>query len=800
MLKNYLKIAFRNLLNQKIYSTIKIFGLSIGISACVLVALYIKQDLSYDKYHKNAAQIYRIGFSSKEESKTFYMAQSPALLGQTLKNIYPEIKSYSRIYFSGRILFNAGSKKNFEDRIAYADSTFFRIFSYDALVGDKTSFLKKTNSIVLTESMAKKYFGNQNPLGKLVEIDGKFDYEVTGVIKDVPKNSHFSFDFIACYSSLDKQPVSIYLPQWGATFGSYTYILTGNGFEPKEFEKKAVNFFKAYTEMVNVDWKINVTPMLDIHLNSHLDDEIEENSSVLKIIILSAIAMFILILAGINFINLSIARSSKRAAEIGVRKVLGAFKAQIIEQFLCESVLFSLVSFLFSCITVILVLPSFSQLIGLELGLNLNNNWITILLIFIGVILLGVFTGLSPALIISSYQPAKVIKGNNPSGIGKGNISNLRRGLVILQFTISMVLITGTIIVNLQLSYLRNYNMGFDKEYMIVLPTYEKVGKNYESLKSELDKIPGVLSTTAGGGSPISGNNFGASCRPHGVSNLEGSFPIIISSIDYDYMNHFGVKFIAGRNFSKAFSTDFPNAMVINEKMVKSLGFTNPQDAIGKSYFISLNGFTPKIIGVTKDFNSTSLHNEIGSQVFMVNPNWFSEFVIKIKSENLTSTIDEMKGVWVKFFPKYPFEYNFLDESIDKLYKSEEKYSQVIFIFSTVALFIACLGLLGLTSFITELRKKEIGIRKVLGAPIKNIIQIISGEFVILVIIANIIAVPVAYYFMNKWLEDFAYRIEISWWIFILSGGISLLIALATVSFQTIKAATANPVDSLKYE
>jgi putative ABC transport system permease protein len=800
MLKNYFKIAFRNLLNQKFYSVINIVGFSIGISACILVALYIKHDLSYDKYHKNAVQIYRIGFSSKEESKTFYMAQSPALLGPTLKNIYPEIKKYSRIYFSERNLIKVGNKKYYEDRISYADSTFFEIFSYDALVGNKAAFLKKANSIVLAESMAKKYFGDENPIGRLIEINNKYNYEVTGVIKDVPTNSHFKFDFLAAYSSLEKQPVGIYLPQWGATFGSYTYILTESGFNPKEFEKKAEFFFKTYTEMTNVDWKIIATPLPDIHLNSHLDDEIEENSSISRIFILGSIALFILLLACINFINLSIARSSKRAAEIGVRKVLGAFKAQLIKQFLCESVLFSLVSFLISCVTIALVMPSFSNLVGTELGLDINNNWTTLLIIIPGVILVGVFAGLYPALIISSYQPIKVIKGINASGSGKRGISFLRQSLVVLQFAISIILIAGTVIVNLQLKYLRNYNMGFDKEYMIVLPVHDRVGSTYKSIKSELRKIPGVLSATAGRGTPISNNNFGGDCKPNGVNNENGAFGIELNSVDYDYMNHFGVKFIAGRNFSEEFSTDFPNAMVINEKMVKSLGFKNPQDAIGKSYFISLNGFVPEIIGVIKDFNSSSLHNEIKSQVFMVNPGWFKEYIIKVKSGNISSTINNVKELWAKFFPQYPFEYKFLDESIDKMYKSEERYSQVISTFSVVALFIACLGLLGLTSFVTELRKKEIGIRKVLGASITNIIQIISGEFAILVIVANIIAWPVAFYFMNRWLQDFAYRINISWWIFILSGGIALMIALITVSYQAIKAATANPIESLRYE
>ena len=800
MFTNYLKIAIRNLLNQKFYSAINIVGLSIGISACILVALYIKHDLSYDKYHKNAEQIYRIGFSAATEGVTYYMAQSPGLLGPTLKNIYPEIKKFTRIYFSERSLVKVGDMKNYEDKISYADSTFFEIFTYDALVGNKAEFLKKTNSIVLTESTARKYFGNENPLGKLIEVNNQYGFEVTGVIKDVPFNSHFKFDFLASYSSLDKQPAGNYLPQWGATFGSYTYMLAGKGFNSKNFEKKTENFFNTYTDISNKSWRVLVRPLLDIHLNSHLDDEIEENSSTSRILILGSIALFILLLACINFINLSTARSSKRVVEIGIRKVLGAVKYQLVNQFLSESILLSLVSFIISIIAVILLLPSFSTLVGTEIGFDSGVNWTTLPLIIAGVFLVGVLAGLYPAFFISSYQPIKVIKGINTSRRGKKNVSFLRKGLVILQFAISIILIAGTIIVNLQLKYLREYNMGFDKEYMIVLPVHEKIGNSYKTIKNELKKMPGVLSSAVGRGAPVNSNNIGSDCKPNGISNEGGSFPIEINSVDYDYMNHFGVKMVAGRNFSEEFATDFPNAMIINEKMVRGLGFKNPQDAIGKSYFISVNEYKPEIIGVVKDFNSNSLHNEITSQVFMTNPNWFKEFIIKVKSADIFSTINNVKELWAKFFPQYPFEYNFLDESIDMMYKSEEKYSQVISTFSIVALFIACLGLFGLAAFVTELRKKEIGIRKVLGASVNNIIHIISSEFAILVMIANIIAFPVAYYFMNKWLQDFAYRIALSWWIFALSGGIALLIALLTVGYQAIKAAMANPAESIRYE
>jgi putative ABC transport system permease protein len=798
MLISYFKNAVRILISQRFYSIINIVGLSIGITACIFVTLYIKNELSYDRYHKNAEHILRIEFSITQEGTTNHLAQSQALLGPTLKNEYPEIKKLSRIYFSDRSLVKAGDKNNYEDRITYADSAFFEIFSYQAVAGDIAQFLKKPNSIIITESTANKYFGKENSMGKLIEINNQYSYEVTGVIKDVPINSHFKFDFIAPYSSLDKQPVAIYFPQWGATFGSYTYMLVNKGFDLKAFEKKTENFFPTHTDIKEGGWRVVARPILDIHLNSHSADEIEENSSMSRIIIIGSIALFILLLACINFVNLSTARSSERAREIGMRKVIGAARSQLVQQFLGESVLFSIASLLISIITVKLLMPSFSTLVGTEIVFDYSKNWITMLLIIAGVIIAGILAGIYPALFISSYQPVNAIKGVNPTNSGKNRASYLRKGLVILQFTISIILIAGTIIVNLQLRYLRNYDMGFDKEYMIVLPAHVKVDANYTTIKNELKSIPGVISATAGRGAPTSPNNIGTECKPNGVNNNIGAFGIEVNSVDYDYMKHFGVKLVAGRYFSEDFPGDFPNAMVINEKMVRSLGFKNVQDVLGKSYFISLNEYKPEVIGVVKDFNSGSLHNEITNQIFMINPKWFKEFIVKVKSANMPSTINSIKNVWSKFFPQYPFEYSFLDESIDKLYKSEERYSKVISTFSVVALFIACLGLLGLASFVTEKRKKEIGIRKVQGASIKSIIQLVSNDFLILVIVSNVIAWPVAYFFMNKWLISFAYRIDISLWTLICSGVLALLIALLTVAFQAVKAALANPVMSLE--
>ncbi|MBA4317593.1 MAG: hypothetical protein C0412_04255 [Flavobacterium sp.] len=800
LLSNYLKIGWRNLKSHKFYSAINIAGLSIGITACILVGLFIKYDLSFDKYHENAGQIYRAYFSHSRSGIASYEAQSPVLLGPTLKNVYPEIKKFTRIYFEKHCLVNAGDKSNYEDRISYADSAFFELFTYDAVIGNKAQFLKKANSIILTESTAKKYFGNENPMGKEIVFNNKYRFEVAGVIRDVPSNSHFKFDFLATYSSLERQPEAIYFPQWGATFGSYTYLLVNNEFNAKAFEKKAERFFATHAGLTNGEnWRVLVRPLTDIHLNSRLSDEIEENSSMTRIYVLGSISLFILLLACINFVNLSTARASKRAVEIGIRKVLGAMKYQLIKQFLSETVLLSIISFVLSMVIVIIILPYFSSLVGTEINFNLNQNWITFILMFISVVLVGVLAGVYPAFFISSYQPVKVIKMKNLVQSGGKNTSYLRKGLVVLQFSISIILIVVTIVINLQLKYMRGYNMGFDKEYMLVIPVRDKVDANYNTIKNELKNIPNVFSATACEGAPISENGTQTECKPNGVNNAD-AFGIRVNSVDFDYMTHFGVKTVAGKKLSEEFQGVYTKVMVINEKMVKNLGFKNAQDALGKSYFISLNGYKPEIVGVVKDYNSNSLHNEMGSLVFMHKPNWFSEFVIKINPVNIASTINSIKELWTKFFPKYPFEYHFLDESISALYKSEERYSNVIITFSAVAIFIACLGLFGLTSFVTEQRKKEIGIRKVLGASIQNIFKYISADFLKLVVAANIIAWPAAYYFMIEWLKEYAYKIEIEWWVFAFSGLATVLIALLTVGYQAVRAATANPVNSLRSE
>ena len=798
MFKNYIIIAYRNLVNQKFYSVINIVGLSIGISACILFGLFIKHEFSFDKQNKNAENVYRIHFSHPQSNGRIFEAQSPALLGPTLKRAYPEVKKYSRIYFSKQNLIKAGEIKSYENGLAFADSTFFELFSFATVLGNPKELLKNTNSIVLTEISAKKYFGNINPIGKEVEINNKYMFLVTGVIKDIPENSHFKFDFIATYSSLENQSESIYLPQWGATFGSYTYILTGKRFNHKIFEKKTADFFSSYAGVSkDRNWQIHMMPMLDIHLRSHLADEIEVNSSISKIMIMGSIAIIILLLACINFINLSTARSFKRNREIGVRKVLGAQKGQLVKQFLSESVLLCVISLFISSIVILLVFPVFLNLVGAEIKFDLESNWLTLIIIISCTVIIGILAGIYPALIVSTRQPLMILKNNSIFSRHKKGVIWLRKGLVVFQFAVSIALIAGTIIINLQHNYLKKFDLGFNKEFMVVLPTHENVSNKHETIKNELISLSGVVSSTVCEASPLSMKETNTECKPNGAAGAE-AFGIKVNSIGADFLDHFDIQLIAGRNFSEEFNNE--QAMIINEKMVQSLGFDNPEDVIGKSYFISINGYKPEIIGVVKNYNTNSLHTEISPQVFLHVPRWFSEFVVKINSININNTIMALEKMWQKYFPNYPFEYCFLDEAIDQTYKSEQKYSQVISISSVVALFIACLGLLGLTSFVIEQKKKEIGVRIVLGASVKSILKIFSSDILTLVFVANIIAWPAMYYFMNSWLEEYAYRITISFWMFLLAGGITLLIALCTVGFQTFKAARVNPVDSLRSE
>ena len=802
MFKNYLKIAYRNIIKQKTYSIINIFGLALGLTACILVGLYIYQDFNYDNYHANGENIYRVSVEIVTPNETFNVAETPALVAPTLKQNYPEIDKISRIFFAKNDLITYEKNKFYEDEIIFADEDFFKIFSYITLQGNPNTFLQKDNSVVITRKMADKYFGTENPVGKTLNYNNRIDLEVVGVIENVPVNSHFTFDMVITYNSLVQLPQGIYLDQWGATFGSYTYVLMHKGIDLDKFMEKAGPFLTEKMETFDrVHENVILQPLESIHMFSNLEDEINPNSSTTYILIIGSISLFILILACINFVNLTTARAVKRAREIGVRKVFGALRLQLVRQFLGESIITTLIALLFAFVFVELFIPPFSQLIGTTLIYNCFDNIFTLLIILAATLVIGILAGLYPAFVLTHFQPALVMKGATKQG--KSGSAILRKTLVLFQFSISIILIIFTILINKQINFMRNFDMGFDQEQVVVLKTPERMSNNFETIKEEINEIPGVIESSASLGIPMQNSGFGTNLSPYADSE-DDEFSVSIKMIDSEYLDFYQIPLLAGRKLTETDEANYASVTVVNEATVKKLGFANNNDALGHNYTIGLSDgvkrFSPEIVGVVQDFHFTSLHEEVSPLLFMYWYFLFQEVSIKISPQNVPETIKEIKLVWEKFYPEHPFVYSFLDEDIDKMYKAEERSFLVISTFSVLAILIACMGLLGLTFYTTEQRRKEIGIRKILGASIPNIVKNISLEYLKLVLISNAIAWPLSYYMMNKWQASFPYKVNISFSIFLMAGGIALLISFITIGYTVIRSSYSNPIESIRYE
>ena len=803
MFKNYFKIAYRNILKQKTYSVINIFGLALGLAACILVGLYIWQDLHYDNYHNNSDRIFRLTMQTIAPTYTNHMAETPALVAPNLEQNFPEIDKISRIYFSSDNLITYESKKFYEDEIIFADEDFFEMFSYEVLQGNPNILLNNKNSVVITRKMADKYFGTESPIGKTFNFNNRVDLEITGVIENVPVNSHFTFDMVATYATLVELPVGNSLEQWGMTFGSYTYVMLHPGTDIDRFVNKVNPFLTEKMEKSDNVYKSVVLQSIEsIHIFSDLDDEINPNSSVTYMLILGSISLFILILACINFVNLTTARAVKRAREIGVRKVFGAFKLQLVRQFLGESILITLIALGFAFVLVELFIPSFSQLIGTTLVYSCFTNLPILMAIILTSLLIGLLAGLYPAFVLTHYQPALVMKGATKQG--KSGSAILRKSLVLFQFSISIILIIFTILINQQINFMRGFDMGFDKEQVVVLKTPERMSRNYETIKSEINTIPGVIESSASLGVPLQGSGFGTYLIPN-MEFEDEEFQVSIKMIDSNYLEFYDIPLLAGRALSELDGAGWTaDVTVVNETTVKKLGFTSNEAALGNNYTIGLSDgikrFSPEIVGVIQDFHFNSLHEEVSPLLFMYWSFLFQEVSIKVSPNNIPDTMKEIQQVWEKFYPEHPFNYSFLDEDVDKMYKAEEKSFRVISTFSVLAIFIACLGLLGLIFYTTEQRRKEIGIRKILGASIPNIIKNISLEFIKLVLIANVIAWPVSYLLVNKWLASFPYKVEINIFVFLTAGAIALVISLITIGYTVMRSATSNPIESIRYE
>ncbi len=808
MIRNYLKIAFRNLIKHKAYSFINIFGLAIGIASCLLIILYVQNELSYDRFNKNADRIFRINTDLKFGATELHIPVCPDMMGPDLKQDYPQVEEYTRIYnWGGKKLVKKGHEFNTEQKTAYVDSTFFKVFTFPVVSGSTDKALNEPNTVIITESIAQKYFGTDKAVGKFIETDdnGGTLYKVTAVIRDMPENSHFRFDFLFPMKNLHYD--------WGNYVASnfHTYLLLKAGTDYKEFEKNFSSFTEKYVfpyakkhlqinskaEFEKAGNKIQYTliPLTDIHLYSKRIQELSPSGTIEYVYIFSAIALFILLIACINFLNLTTARSANRAREVGIRKVLGTQRKSLVFQFLTESVLTALVAVVLAVIIAANVLHYFNNISGKDLSISDFYSFSFLLFILLLPFVVGIAAGSYPAFFLSHFSPATVIKGKLSTGSKSGG---LRSVLVVFQFAISIVLITGTFIIYKQLNYIQNENLGYQKDHVLIINDSYALGNNIDAFKNEMLNVPGVISGTKSAFLPIpSSRNFSAFYKEAAMVSASG-ITMQRWDVDYDYLKTLGIKLLEGRNFSRDFVSD-STAIILNEAAVKQLDYNNP---LNKAIYTWVGGgrvVKYNIIGVVKNFHFESFHQEIGPLCFVLKRS--SGLVsFKISSAKIPFVIKEAENKWKKMAPGMPFSYKFLDDSFTEVYKADQRVGIIALTFASLAIIVACLGLFGLVTFLTEQRTKEIGVRKVLGASVPSIFLMLSKEFIKWIIIANIIAWPVAFYFMNKWLHDFAYRINISWWFFIIAGSIALITALLTVSFKAIKAATANPVDSLHYE
>ncbi len=813
MLKNYFLITLRNLRRYSAFSIINIAGLSIGIACCIIMFLYVQDEIGYDSFNKNADRIYRVHCEFRIKDRNLNLATSPMPLGPALKRIYPEVANYTRIRSEDNPNVRYGNKIFSEKKFYWVDSSFFEIFSTTFIYGNPKIALTKPYTIVITESVAKKYFGNSNPVGKtLGTTEAGPRYLITGVVKSFPHNSHFHFDFLASLSSFNAAG------NWVEN-NCYTYILLNKGADPDKFPKKLRNVAENYLwaeinrinnlglsfeqfEAAGNKAVYRLQPLTSIHLYSHLDYELEPNSDISYVYIFSSIALAVLILAMINFMNLATARSGRRTKEVGIRKALGAGKKVLIGQFIVESIVTTAIAIFIAVCMVEIFMPMFNEVTGRETTLHSFNSIYSIPVLICFAVFVGILAGSYPAFYLSSFSPAVVLKKGKP---GENRTLLLRDFLVVFQFAVSVILIIGTFVIHGQLSFIQNKNLGFNKEQVVVINTSDIVGsRRIQSLEQELMKSPGVINVTASSALPGMGTNGlgNDTFLLPGKSIAKGSEQCWILYSDYNMADTYQMKIVRGRYFDRKHGLDV-SAAVINETAAKEFG---KKDIIGKDIVMFAvnpkDNKTLKVIGIVKDFNFESLHQPVHPLVILLFPDvLFAAYVsVRVAPGNISKTIGYLKTAWVNVAGSRVFNYKFLDKSLANLYRSEQITSKIAAIFSLLAIFIACLGLFGLAAFMLEQKTKEIGIRKILGASVSEIVLLLSKEFTKWVLIANLIAWPVAYYVMHNWLKDFAYRINISWWIFVLSGGIALLIALATVSFHAIKAATANPIDALRYE
>jgi putative ABC transport system permease protein len=808
MIKNYIKTAYRSLSKNKGFTLLNVLGLAVGLATCLLIVFYVADELGYDRFNKNFDRIYRVDEEVKYNGDLSHDAVCPAPLAATLASQFPEIENTVRFRQAGTFQVKKGTQNIHEDYVTYCDNSIFKVFTLPVAYGDKTTALAEPNEVVLTESMARKYFNRGNAVGETLTFNDGKPFKITAVIKDMPLQSHFRFDFFISMPTLNESRENSWL---SSNFQTYLLLKPGAGPAkiaaalPKIVHDYVGNQLQAalHTSMENFEksgnrFRMSLMPLADIHLRSNKIAEMGQNGNIQYVYIFSAVALFILLIACVNFINLSTARSAGRAREVGVRKVLGSPRKYLVYQFLTEAIIVAFIAAMIALFAAYLLLPLFNQISGKQLVVTPHILLILGPVLLAVVFVIGCLAGAYPALYLSAFQPVQVLKGKLASGFRN---SYLRSFLVVFQFAISIFLIIGTLVIYNQLQFIQNKDLGYNRDQVLSVYNVSALGDGARILKQEVKQLAGVRNATLTGFTPVNGwRNNGSVFKDHSMNAQQGTLTQLWD-VDPDYIPTLGMRLVSGRNFSEKMATD-STAMIINESAARLLGLQDPlnqtlyrpQDDFGK-HFKSYH-----VIGVVRDFNFSSLRDNIGPLILRYEPN-NADLNVKVSGANAATIIKQIRAVWNSLSPNQQFSYSFLNEDFNNVYNAEQRMGTLSMVFTSLAIIIACLGLFGLAAYAAEQRTKEIGIRKVLGAQVSGIVRMLSVDFIKLVIIAIVVATPAAWWVMQKlFLQGFAYRTTIHWYVLALAGVIAIVIAFVTVSYQSIKAAMSNPVKSLKSE
>lgn len=809
MLRNYFKIAWRNLTKYKVVSLINILGLAIGLTCCLLILAYILNELSYDRYNQHAGQVYRV-------SRTFYNGNGDATLtlctvappfGYYFPHDFPEIQKMTRLLNTGTVPLRYGEKRLDEQQVYFADQNLFDVFTVHVTRGNPKTALSGPFSAMLTEETARKFFGDENPVGKILRASNQFDVRVTGVYRAFPANAHIHPQMLVSFSTL--RDSAIYgeknlRTNWGNNM-FLTYLLLPKGYDIRRMEARFPAFLDQHMQgeygpnRPSKYTRLSLQKLTDIHLYSHTDDEVEPGGDITRVYLFAAIALFILLIACINYMNLATARSALRAKEIGIRKVAGAGRKELVLQFLSESVLLTWIAMAIAFGLLYLTLPWLNRVTGQSLSVRILAHWQIWIPIALSPFAVGLLSGLYPAAFLSSVQPAKASKGLLPPG---GSV-RFRKALVVFQFAVSIVLMITTAVVFQQLRYMQNAALGYDKDHIVTLPYYPQLKDHYESFRQALLQDPGIKNVTRSSRIPTGRllDEMGAQA-PGSDSLVPVKADIRCVAVDENFVPAYGIQLAAGRNFSRSFGTD-TSGFILNEAAVRAIGWKSPQDAVGSAF--QYGGISGRIIGVVRDFHFESLRQTISPLILfmpsaLTTSYSYNHLSVDLSGKNTPSALATIRKTWQRYLPDMAYRYSYLDDDYARLYKAEARQETLFRTFSCLAILIACLGLLGLSAFAISQRTKEIGVRKVLGASVSHIVMLLSGDFIRLVVFAFLIAAPVGYWWMHRWLGGFPYRIDMEWWVFVLAGILSAAVALVTVSWQAIRAATTNPVHSLRSE